>query len=60
MTSPLIYGIDGVQDLVKCCIKGWVHLNYRPENMLFGTLPPVVQWSSKQLMYSHSEIYLHQ
>ena len=36
------YVINGIQDLVKCCIKGWVHLDLRPDNMLFGGLQPIV------------------
>ena len=26
---------------VKCCIKSWVHLYLRPNNMLFGRLQPL-------------------
>ena len=37
-TSPLTYVKKGIQDFVKCCIKSWVHLDIRPNNMLFGGL----------------------
>ena len=39
-TSPLTYVTNGIQAFVKCCIKSWVHLNLRPENMLFGQMQP--------------------
>ena len=25
----------------KCCIKGWVHLDIRPDNIIFGGLQPL-------------------
>ena len=28
-TSPLTYVTNGIQDLIKCSIKGWVHLDLR-------------------------------
>ena len=41
-TSPLTYVTNGIRDFVKCCIKSRVHLDLRPENMLFGALRPSV------------------
>ena len=41
-TNPLTYVISDIQEFVKCCIKSWVHLDLRPNNMLFGRLQPAV------------------
>ena len=35
MTSPVTYITNGIQDSVKCCIKGSVHLDLPPSNRLF-------------------------
>ena len=35
-----LYVTSGIQDFVKCCIKNWVYLDLRPDNMLFGVLQP--------------------
>ena len=40
-TSLLTYVTNGIQEFVKWCIKGWVHLDLRPDNMLFDGLQPV-------------------
>ena len=39
--------INDIEDFVKCCIKRWLHLNVRPDNMLFGRLQPIISnvWS---------------
>ena len=42
-TSPLTYVTNGIQDFVKCSIKGWVHLDLRPDHMLCVKLQPVEQ-----------------
>ena len=39
-TSPLTYVTMGIQDFVKCCFKSWVHLDLRPEIILFDGLQP--------------------
>ena len=39
-TSPLTYVTIGIKYFIKCCIKRWVHLHLRPDNMLFGGLQP--------------------
>ena len=41
-TGPLTYVTNGIQDFVKCYIKSWVHLDLRPDNMLFGGLQPTI------------------
>ena len=37
-SSPLTYVTNGIHDVAKCCIKSWLHLDLRPDNMLFGGL----------------------
>ena len=37
---PLTYVTNGIHDFIKCCIKRWVHLDLRPNNMLFGGPQP--------------------
>ena len=38
--SPLTHVTNDIQDLVKCSIKRWMHLDLRPDDMLFGGLQP--------------------
>ena len=40
MTNLVTCITTGIQNVVKCCIKSWVHLDLRPNNMLFGRLQP--------------------
>ena len=37
---PLKHVTHCIRDLVKCCVKGCVHLDLRPDNMLFGAPRP--------------------
>ena len=39
-TGLLTYITNGIQDFVKSCIKRCVHLDLRPDTMLFGGLQP--------------------
>ena len=48
ISSPLTYVTNNIQDFVKCCIKSWVHLDLRPDSMLFGGLHPIVSTISIQ------------
>ena len=44
MTSPVTYVTNGIQDFVKY-VKSWVHLDLRPDIMLFGRLQSVCLWA---------------
>ena len=37
MTNP-VTSTNDIKDIAKCCIKSWLHLNLRPNMMLFGRL----------------------
>ena len=53
-TSPLTYVINDIQEFVKSCIKSGVHLDLRPNNMLFGRLQPlavICKWITIHLAY---------
>ena len=44
-TSHLMYVANGIHDFVKWCIKSWMHLDLRPDNMLFSGLQPTdINW----------------
>ena len=38
MTCPVTYVANGIQDVVKCCIESWMHLNLWHNNMLLCRL----------------------
>ena len=35
-TSPFTYVTNGIQDIVNCCNKSWVHLDLQSDSILFG------------------------
>ena len=39
----LTYVTNGTEVFIKCCIKGWVHLDLQTHNLLFGELQPLMK-----------------
>ena len=51
-TSLVTHVTNAIQHFVKCGIKSCVHLNFRPDNMLFGRLQPITKRSIFQKVSS--------
>ena len=58
MTSLLTSITNGIQEFVKCCLKSWMPLNFRPTNMLFGRLQSDGRKDMFYLM-THSTLFIY-